>query len=96
VAGSYTDKVGGHNILEPALYGIPVFFGPHMFCQQELASYILKAKAGKQVPLNELRNSIDHFFNSPQQEFLFRQATQSLSLFSNGVTQKILSLVEGK
>lgn len=93
IAGSYTDKVGGHNILEPSLYGIPVFFGPHMFCQKELASYILKSKAGKQVPLQELRNSIDHFFNSPQEEFLFRQATQSLALFSNKVTQKILSLI---
>ena len=96
VAGSYTDKVGGHNILEPVLYGTPVFFGPHMFRQQELVSYVLKIKAGKQVPLNELTTSVDRFFNSPQQEFCFRQATQPLALCSLGVTQKILSLIEGK
>lgn len=95
VAGSYTDKVGGHNVLEPALYGIPVFFGPYMSQQSELASYILKVNAGKQVPLAELRSSVGHFFDSPQLEFSLRQATQSLVLFSTKVTQKTLSLIEG-
>ncbi|MBA2728245.1 MAG: 3-deoxy-D-manno-octulosonic acid transferase, partial [Parachlamydiaceae bacterium] len=30
VAGSYTEKVGGHNILEPLWFGVPTIFGPHM------------------------------------------------------------------
>jgi len=36
VAGSFTHKVGGHNILEPLWYGVPVLYGPHMHAQPEL------------------------------------------------------------
>ncbi len=36
VCGSFTDRVGGHNILEPAVVGIPVIVGPYMHSQPTL------------------------------------------------------------
>jgi 3-deoxy-D-manno-octulosonic-acid transferase len=40
---------GGHNILEPAYYGRPVFFGPHMKNFAALAEAFLKAQAARVV-----------------------------------------------
>ena len=49
VAGSFTSKVGGHNILEPLYYDVPVIFGPYMFGQPELLELVLDYDAGLQV-----------------------------------------------
>jgi len=49
VAGSFTDKVGGHNVLEPSFYGVPVLFGPHMHSQIEFTQLSLESGAAIQV-----------------------------------------------
>lgn len=54
VGGSFTPKVGGHNILEPGWYGKPVLFGPHMHTQVEFVNLIKDHEAGLQVNLEAL------------------------------------------
>lgn len=54
VAGSFTDNVGGHNIMEPSWYGVPVLFGPFMYSQPELVDLMLHYKAGLQVEPEKL------------------------------------------
>jgi 3-deoxy-D-manno-octulosonic-acid transferase len=49
VGGSLVDA-GGHNILEPAVYGKPVVFGPHMQNFAEIAEAFLANGAAVQVP----------------------------------------------
>ena len=58
VAGSYTSKVGGHNILEPCWYGVPVIFGPHMEQQPELVDLVKQYQAGMQVRPMDLQERI--------------------------------------
>ncbi|TKB80810.1 MAG: 3-deoxy-D-manno-octulosonic acid transferase [Nitrospira sp.] len=41
--------VGGHNLLEPALWGKPVLFGPYTDHCEELASLLLEAGAGVRI-----------------------------------------------
>ena len=48
VGGSLV-PTGGHNILEPASFGVPVIFGPHMQNFREITSLILQWQAGLQV-----------------------------------------------
>ena len=48
VGGSLADH-GGHNILEPAIYGKPVVFGPHMQNFKEIADAFLTNGAAVQV-----------------------------------------------
>ena len=48
VGGSLV-PVGGHNVLEPALAGIPVLFGPHMFNFAEAGRRLLEAGGAIQV-----------------------------------------------
>jgi 3-deoxy-D-manno-octulosonic-acid transferase len=48
VGGSWAN-VGGHNILEPAAFGKPVFFGPNMHNFDEIASIMKDSGVGIQV-----------------------------------------------
>jgi 3-deoxy-D-manno-octulosonic-acid transferase len=51
VGGSlaYERGVGGHNLLEPAVFGAPVLFGPNMKNFPEMRREFLQAKAGLEV-----------------------------------------------
>lgn len=49
VGGSFTPKVGGHNILEPAFYGKPVLFGPYMHSQPDFLDLVKTYQAGLQI-----------------------------------------------
>ena len=48
VGGSLVDS-GGHNLLEPAIYGQPVIFGPYMQNFSNLATELLESGGGIQV-----------------------------------------------
>ncbi len=48
VGGSLADH-GGHNILEPAIFGKPIVFGPHMQNFKEIADTFLRNDAAVQV-----------------------------------------------
>lgn len=48
VGGSLV-ATGGHNVLEPALLGLPVLFGPHMFNFTEAGERLLAVEAARQV-----------------------------------------------
>jgi 3-deoxy-D-manno-octulosonic-acid transferase len=48
VGGSLV-PTGGHNVLEPALAGVPVLFGPHMFNFAEASKRLLEAEGAVQI-----------------------------------------------
>jgi 3-deoxy-D-manno-octulosonic-acid transferase len=73
VAGSFSSRIGGHNVLEPCLYGCPVLFGPHMEAQKEFAKRVLEGEAGAQVTVRELESKVREFLTSPH---LSKQAYQ--------------------
>lgn len=67
VGGSFTDRVGGHNILEPCWYGKPVLFGPHMQTQLELVELIKQYGAGLQVDQKGLEETLRTWLKHPDQ-----------------------------
>ncbi|MFW6278755.1 MAG: 3-deoxy-D-manno-octulosonic acid transferase [Bacillota bacterium] len=67
VGGSLIEK-GGHNVLEPAVWGKPVFFGPHMFNFRDNVRLIKEYEAGIQVEnAAELTEKLLHYLQNPQQ-----------------------------
>ncbi len=48
VGGSLV-PLGGHNPLEPAIYGVPVLFGPHIEHYRSAADILLESQAASQV-----------------------------------------------
>lgn len=59
VAGSFTDKVGGHNIMEPQAFGIPVLTGPYMYSQPQLIECAKYYNAILQVSSTEVGPTIE-------------------------------------
>lgn len=49
VGGSLDGRRGGQNMIEPAAYGVPVLFGPHVWNFRETADRLLTAEAAVQV-----------------------------------------------
>ncbi len=48
VGGSLA-SMGGHNLLEPAFFGIPVLFGPYMYNFTTMSQLLIKCGGGKMV-----------------------------------------------
>jgi len=94
VGGSFGSHVGGHNILEPCFYGIPVLFGPHMHAQEELAARVLRARAGLQIDLQGLPGMIERFFQIPTQERAMREAARALTEAGRGASAATQAILE--
>mgnify|MGYP006278221639 CR=1 FL=1 len=53
VGGSFVN-IGGHNLLEAAVHGIPVIYGPHMQNQPEIVRIFEDNPGGIQIPAGKL------------------------------------------
>jgi len=42
-------NIGGHNLLEPAAYGVPVLFGPYVESARTIAEDLLACGGGRRV-----------------------------------------------
>ncbi len=93
LGGSYVEHVGGHNLLEPPLYGVPLFFGPHTQGQVELTARALQSGVGKQVPLASLRSQVEFFFSHPEEEKKMKEAAQEIIISGRGTTQITLEKI---
>lgn len=88
VAGSFSSRLGGHNLLEPLLYGCPVLFGPHVEAQAEMASKIVASKAGLQLSPSQIRASLQ-LDPAP-----FVAAGQKLLEEGRGAAEKSFQIIE--
>lgn len=94
LGGSFIDKIGGHNVLEPCLYGTPVFFGPYMKMQKEFVRRVLDSGAGSQMSIFDLRQKVEHFFSKDEIEHSFREGTKDAIERGRGATQKTLEQLQ--
>lgn len=66
VGGSLVDR-GGHNLLEPAMFGKPVFFGPYMTDFREMAQLFVKGQGGIQVEGEKaLARELEQMLSNPE------------------------------
>lgn len=97
VAGSFTPRIGGHNIIEPCWYGVPVFFGPYMHTQPELVALVSDYCAGLQLPIEQLSETLLIYLANPIKRKELGQQGKVLVLDMQGSTRKTwLSLQERK
>jgi len=91
VAGSYTPKVGGHNIVEPCWYGVPVLFGPHLHSQPELLELVKEYQAGIQVDSSQLSHAIERLLLDTEQRKSLGQAGSRLVADLKGATDRTIN-----
>lgn len=94
VAGSYTVKVGGHNVLEPSWYGVPVIFGPHMESQPDLVDLMKEYGAGVQVNMEDLQSELIGLLLDANRRKTLGEAGLRLSSDVHGATGKTCDLIK--
>jgi len=88
--------VGGHNLLEPALWGKPVFFGSHTDHCMEVAALLTGVGGGVQVPgREELAVSMAAQLRDRASLRRMGEAAKSVVLDNRGAMQCSLDLITG-
>jgi 3-deoxy-D-manno-octulosonic-acid transferase len=92
VGGSLANY-GGHNILEPAVFGKPVIFGPHMHNFKEIAEAFVANGAGVQVQNDrELEDTLRALVTDPVRRARLGAAARALVDANRGAKDKTLQV----
>jgi 3-deoxy-D-manno-octulosonic-acid transferase len=93
VGGSLVDQ-GGHNILEPAMFGKPIVFGPHMQNFQEIADAFITNGAAMQVQSErELDEALLTLMTDPVRRARLGAAAQALVEANRGAKSRTLAVI---
>jgi 3-deoxy-D-manno-octulosonic-acid transferase len=94
VGGSLVDA-GGHNILEPAVFGKPIVFGPHMHNFAEIARTFVDNRGAIQVcSAGELETAIADLLADPVRRASLGAAARALVEANRGARAKSLAAIE--
>jgi 3-deoxy-D-manno-octulosonic-acid transferase len=93
VGGSLVDY-GGHNILEPAIFGKPIVFGPHMQNFREIADAFLANGAAVRVETDrELEQVMAQLVADPVRRARLGAAARALVEANRGAKDKTLRVI---
>ncbi len=93
VGGSLIN-IGGHNIIEPASYGIPVLFGPHMQNFKDISEEFVSQKAGYRVTEDSLAKVISEFICSEAKRKEAGIRAQDIVTKNRGSLNRTLQFIE--
>ncbi|MCH9634705.1 MAG: 3-deoxy-D-manno-octulosonic acid transferase [Chlamydiae bacterium] len=96
VAGSFTRKVGGHNILEPLWYKVPCIYGPYMHTQAQLVHLVKESKAGLQLNVGDLKRNLEELFKNNEKRAEMGARGRSIFDHASGGTQATLTFIQKK
>ena len=93
VGGSLVDA-GGHNILEPAVFGKPIVFGPHMENFAEIARTFIDNAAAVQIRNGrELETALQDLLTDPVRRASLGAAARALVEANRGARTKSLAVL---
>ena len=85
---------GGHNVLEPAAWGKPVVFGPHMENFAEIAELFLSNRAAFQIrSADALEPALSTLLGDPVQRAALGAAARALVGTNRGATDRSLTVI---
>ncbi len=93
VGGSLVDT-GGHNILEPAIFGKPIVFGPHMQNFREIADAFLGGRAAVQVrDAVDLEQTLRHLLTDADERERLGRAALRIVEANKGAKDKTVAAI---
>jgi 3-deoxy-D-manno-octulosonic-acid transferase len=93
VGGSLVDA-GGHNILEPAVFGKPIVFGPHMHNFAEIARTFIENRGAVQVQADaELEDVLVELLSDPVKRAGLGAAARALVEANRGARARTLAVI---
>ncbi len=94
VGGSLV-PIGGHNLLEPAVQGLPLITGPHLFNSQDIADMFVESDAVQLVSnKDELAVAITDLLVRPERAAELGQNAHELLQANRGALRRLLVLLE--
>lgn len=95
VGGSLV-PIGGHNILEPAVFAKPVFFGPYMHHFPDLARLLCEARGAMQVQnAQELSERMAYLLEYPAEGHATGQRALAALAANRGALERVTRVVTG-
>ncbi|MEE9591344.1 MAG: 3-deoxy-D-manno-octulosonic acid transferase [Thermodesulfobacteriota bacterium] len=96
VGGSLVEGVGGHNLLEPAIYRRPVVYGPYLGNWLYVAEMLERSEGGIRVADGEaLFDKITRLLSDPDLAEGLGEAAYKVACENRGATEKSLQIIEG-
>lgn len=87
--------VGGHNLLEPAVWGTPVLFGPYTDHCAEVAALLQEAEGGRRVMgVDDLVYSLQEWLSHPHVRERVGQSARQAVLDNQGALARSLEFIE--
>ncbi len=85
---------GGHNLMEPAILGVPVVFGPYNFSFKDTVEDLLAAGAGVKVAgTGDLIEALDRLAGHPEQRRAMGRRARGVVLDGQGATDRNYALL---
>ena len=92
--GGTLAPVGGHNLLEPAVWGKPVLFGPHTDHCAEVAALLMNAQGGRVVQdEQDLAQGLRALLRDPAALLRMGQAAQQVVADNQGALQRSAEII---
>ncbi|MFV8413559.1 lipid IV(A) 3-deoxy-D-manno-octulosonic acid transferase [Vibrio owensii] len=88
------DKVGGHNVLEPAALGVPVIIGPSYYNFKEIVTQLTKHNG---IIISSSKELESHFYNlisTPTYQSLLKHSALEIVLKNSGAIDRTVSNLE--
>ena len=93
--GGSLDRIGGHNVLEPAALARPVLVGPHTFNFEDITEQLLTVGAGIRVSsAKELEEATARLFARPELRDQMGRAGLKLVRSGQGALERTMDKVE--
>lgn len=87
--------LGGHNPLEPAMFGKPILFGPHMTDFSQVAGLLVKEKGACQLETgSEIQAQLERILTNPVLAAQMGEASYQVFTANSGAVDRILNKME--
>lgn len=94
VGGTLVD-IGGHNLLEPAVYGKPVVYGPYLRSYLYMAEMLEEAGAGVRVTPGDLSSKLALLLRDERLRKEKGEAARGVVEKNRGATERCAGVIEG-
>ena len=89
------DKVGGHNVLEPAALGIPVITGPSYYNFKAITELLITHNAALSCDPNDLSSHVNHLIEQPAVREMMKTNALDIVNLNKGSLQKTITKIIG-
>jgi 3-deoxy-D-manno-octulosonic-acid transferase len=94
VAGSFVPGIGGHNLLEAAVHGVPVVYGPYMDKQPELTRILSPANGGVVVDAEHLAEALMSLLRDPEKRRKLGEQAKAAALSQQGAAERTMAIIK--